>query len=301
MIAGVKFSEKAMPKYFLTENPEIKTGDFCICSVEDREDTGFIVSMETRCDCAIKAGLYPKILRKAQVEEIEKWKELKKREENAIQMFRQKALQHNLIIKIADVHFDDKNNKTVFHFTSDKRVDFRELVRDLASALHSRIELWQIGVRDEARQIDGYGICGRRLCCSGFIREFQPVTIRLAKNQDIFLSPTKLSGCCGRLMCCLAYEEEFYKELAKNAAPIGSFIRTQNSQGIVIERNLLNQTYVMQDENENKSVIKQLQIIESKPPEKPVPIDIPEDETGEEMPSDDEETRENKQDATPGK
>lgn len=291
MIAGVKFSERSMPKYFQGEDLELKTGDFCVCRIEDREETGFIVSLETRSDFAAQSGHYPKILKKAQDEDIEKWKELKKREENAIRIFRKKSLQHNLQIKVADVRFDDKNNKTIFHFTSDKRVDFRELVRDLAASLHSRIELWQIGVRDEARQIDGFGICGCRLCCSAFIRDFQPVTIRLAKNQDIFLSPTKLSGCCGRLMCCLAYEEEFYKELAKNAAPIGSWIHTENIKGIVIERNLLNQTYAIQDESENKHIIKHSQIIEMKPPEKPVPIQIPEDETGEEMPPDDEETR----------
>ncbi|MBN1902185.1 stage 0 sporulation protein [Candidatus Sumerlaeota bacterium] len=282
-----------MPKYFQTEDASLKTGDFCVCGFDDREETGLVASLETRSEISIKTGHYPKILRKAEPEEIEKWKELKKREDKAILLFRQKSIQHNLVLKVVDVRFDDKNNKTVFHFTSDKRVDFRELVRDLASILHTRIELWQIGVRDEARQVDGYGICGQRLCCAGFIREFQPVTIKLAKNQDIFLSPAKLSGCCGRLMCCLAYEDELYKELAKSAAPIGAFVRAKNIQGIVIERNLLNQTYVVQDDNENKSQVKQSQIIEMKPPEKPVPVVIPEDEdSSEDIPPDDEEPRE---------
>ena len=268
-VAGVKFTEISMPRYFAVEGLELKQDDFCICPIGDREETGFVASMETRSNAAASSGRYPKVLRKATDADIEEWKELKKREKRALDICRQKALDHKLTLKVTNVRFDDKNNKTIFHFTADKRVDFRELVRDLASTLRSRIELWQIGVRDEARHIDGLGICGRRLCCSGFLKDFQPVTIRLAKNQDIFLSPAKLSGCCGRLICCLAFEEKLYRELSEKAAPIGSFVRAKNLQGTVIERNLLNQTYVIQDQNDNKYMIDHSQILEMKPPEKP--------------------------------
>jgi cell fate regulator YaaT (PSP1 superfamily) len=150
-------------------------------------------------------------------------------------------------MKITNVRFDEKKNKVIFNFTADKRVDFRELVRDLASALKSRIELWQIGVRDEAKMIDGLGVCGRRLCCANFIKNFVPITIRMAKDQDIILSPSKLSGVCGRLMCCLAYEEEHYQELSEGAPPIGATIKTKDTEGLVIDRNLLSQTYTIKD------------------------------------------------------
>ena len=150
------------------------------------------------------------------------------------------------------------------------KVDFRELVRDLAAALRSRIELWQIGVRDEAREIDGFGICGCRLCCSAYIKEFQPVTIRMAKNQDIFLSPSKLSGCCGRLMCCLAYEESDYIEMAKNAASVGAYVKGEGFEGLVVERNLIAGTYVVRDDKENRQTIKHELIREIRAPEGPM-------------------------------
>ena len=271
-IAAVKFSEISMPKFYAVDALDLKNGDYCICPVENREETGFIASLcPHNYPDEAPPPIYPKIIRKATAEEIEKWKLLKIRERKTIAICRQKALDHNLIIKVTDVRFDDANNKIIFHFTADKRVDFRDLVRDLAGTLHSRIELWQIGVRDEARQIDGLGICGQRLCCAAFLKDFKPVTIRLAKNQDIFLSPNKLSGCCGRLMCCLSYEEDFYRELSQNAPPIGAMVRTQNNiQGVVIERNLLMETYIIQDAEENKYTTNQSQIVDFQPPEKPV-------------------------------
>ncbi len=270
-----------MPKFFALDGISLKNGDFCICTVENREETGMIVNLCPHDYPEAPPVSFPKIIRKATDEEIEKWKQLKKRERKTIALCRQKAIEHNLLIKVTDVRFDDANNKIIFHFTADKRVDFRELVRDLASILHSRIELWQIGVRDEARQIDGLGICGQRLCCAAFLKDFKPVTIRLAKNQDIFLSPNKLSGCCGRLMCCLSYEEDFYRELSKNAPPVGSMVKTQNNiQAVVIERNLLMESYTIQDAEQNKYTVNLSQIVEFKPPDKS-PLDMADDESEE--------------------
>ena len=267
-----------MPKFFALDGLDLKKGDFCICPFEDREETGFIVSLTPRSYPEGPPPCFPKIIRKATEAEIDKWKEIKIRERKTIALCRQKALEHNLVIKVTDVHFDDVNNKIIFHFTADKRVDFRELVRNLAGVLRSRIELWQIGVRDEARQLDGLGICGLRLCCAGFLKEFKPVTIKLAKNQDIFLSPNKLSGCCGRLMCCLSYEDEFYRDLSRNAPPLGSTVRIQNNtQGVVIERNLLMESYTILDAEGNKYTINQSQILEFKPPEKPVTEEVEEE------------------------
>ena len=270
-IAAVKFSERSMPKYYVMNGMELKIGDYCICPLDKREEIGFVTNLEYKPKLERRGRPLPSIIRKADKEDIENWRKLKEREENALNLCRQKARDHNLVIKVTDVRFDDKNNKIIFHFTADKRVDFRELVRDLASALHSRIELWQIGVRDEARQLDGMGICGLRLCCANFLREFQPVTIRLAKNQDIFLSPNKLSGCCGRLMCCLAYEEEQYRKMAGDAPCVGDIVTTEKLTGTVIERNLISKTCVVQDNTNNKYTVSFSNIVDKKPPAKEKP------------------------------
>lgn len=255
-IVGIKFSNISMPRFFATNGMELMEGDFCLCPVEDRTEIGYICSKGVRVCHDCEENLYPRIIRKATDNEILMWEKQKERESEALQICREKAQHHKLNIKISSVKFDDQNNKIVFNFTADKRVDFRELVRDLASTLRSRIELWQIGVRDEARNMDGFGVCGCRLCCSSFIKDFQPVTIRMAKNQDIFLSPNKLSGCCGRLMCCLSYEENQYIESARTAAEVGDRITTKDISGIVVERNLLNMTYMIQDEHENRHHIR---------------------------------------------
>ena len=281
-LAGIKFSETSLPKYFIDEGLELKIGDACICPVGEYEDTGIVSSVEFRSSEQIPSPPFRKVLRKATEEEVGKWRALKLRERNAIQTCREKAQKHNLMMKISNVRFDDANNKIIFHFTADKRVDFRELVRDLAATLHSRIELWQIGVRDESREVDGYGICGQRLCCSAFLKEFKPVTIRMAKNQDIFLSPTKLSGCCGRLMCCLEFEEQQYKEITTTAPAIGAFVKTKNQEGLVIERNLIAQTCMIQDANENKYNINFSQIEEMRQPEK-APEEIAEEKEEEQF------------------
>ena len=269
-VLGVQCADWSMPRYFDANGQEINNGEFCVCQVDDHEELGYVANIEFRCDLAAEKNIYPKVLRKAEEPEVEQWRRLKEREVNALNICREKANKHNLNIKISNVRFDDKNNKVIFHFTSDKRVDFRELVRDLAAALRSRIELWQIGVRDEAREIDGFGICGCRLCCSAYIKEFQPVTIRMAKNQDIFLSPSKLSGCCGRLMCCLAYEESDYIEMAKNAASVGAYVKGEGFEGLVVERNLIAGTYVVRDDKENRQTIKHEQIREIRAPEGPM-------------------------------
>ena len=257
-MTGIKFSERSMPRFYKDPGFNLERGDFCVCPDEKRdkeEKVGYVSGVEYRATDKNFNGEISAVLRKASEEEIYQWNKLKERERRAIAICREKAEKHELMIKISDVYFDDSNNKVVFHFTADKRVDFRELVRDLAQTLHSRIELWQIGVRDEARKIDGLGVCGRRLCCASFLKDFQPVTIKLAKNQDIFLSPGKLSGCCGRLMCCLAYEESQYREMARQAPSLGSRVRADKVAGVVIERNIISQNCVVQDENGNKYTV----------------------------------------------
>lgn len=142
-------------------------------------------------------------------------------------------------MKLVDVEYTFDNNKILFYFTADGRVDFRELVKDLAAIFRTRIELRQIGVRDESKMLGGLGICGRPFCCSSYLGEFQPVSIKMAKEQGLSLNPTKISGTCGRLMCCLKYEQENYEELLKITPKIGASVKTPDGRGTVVDANLL--------------------------------------------------------------
>jgi len=166
----------------------------------------------------------------------------KKREEEAFGICQQKILEHGLDMKLVDVECNFEGNKTTFFFTSDGRVDFRELVKDLAGIFRNRIELRQIGVRDEAKMIGGIAICGRPYCCSQFLEDFQPVSTKMAKVQSLSLNPTKISGSCGRLMCCLRYEQEAYEELVKKVPKQGAFVETKDGYGTAVQVNLLRQT-----------------------------------------------------------
>ena len=165
-----------------------------------------------------------------------------KREREAFEICQQKIAEHGLDMKLVDVECNFEGNKTLFFFTSDGRVDFRELVKDLAGIFRNRIELRQIGVRDEAKMIGGLGICGRPYCCSQFLDEFQPVSTKMAKVQSLSLNPTKISGSCGRLMCCLRYEQDAYEELLKHVPKQGAFVETKDGYGTAVQVNLLRQT-----------------------------------------------------------
>lgn len=255
MIAAVRISEVSCTKHYDPAGINLKIGDFCFVEVKnkDYEEMGYVVSLEGCKEDIKQQRNLPKVIRKATEEEIEKWKILKVKEREALALCKEKVKKHNLNMKVTNVRFDEKNNKVVFNFIADKRVDFRELVKDLAASLKSRIDLWQIGVRDEARMLCGYGICGEPLCCSRYIKEFQTISIKMAKDQDIFVSPTKLSGVCGRLMCCLTYECEHYQETNKTAPPIGAIVGiSSGSEGFVIERNLIKKTVVIEDSQNNR-------------------------------------------------
>ena len=165
-----------------------------------------------------------------------------KKEKDAYHIFIEKAKKYNLDMKLIDVTLTFDLNKIIFYFIAEGRVDFRELVKELASIFKMRIELRQIGVRDEARIVNGIGVCGRSLCCATFLRDFQPVSIKMAKDQKLSLNPTKISGTCGRLMCCLKYEQEAYEELTKNLPNEGDIIKTDKGTGEVLSVNVLRQT-----------------------------------------------------------
>ena len=166
----------------------------------------------------------------------------RKREKEALQIAEEKIRKHGLEMKLVDVECSFEGNKILFFFTADGRVDFRELVKDLAGVFRTRIELRQIGVRDEAKMLGGIGICGQPFCCSRFLTDFQPVSTKMAKTQSMSLNPAKISGCCGRLMCCLRYEQEAYEDLVKHVPKNGAFVETEDGYGNVCMVNLLRQT-----------------------------------------------------------
>lgn len=163
-------------------------------------------------------------------------------EQEALVLCKEKVAAHELEMKLVSCEIDEVENKTTFYFTADGRVDFRELVKDLAAIFHNRIELRQIGVRDEAKMIGGIGICGRPYCCKQFLPDFAPVSTKMAKVQSLSLNPTKISGSCGRLMCCLRYEEDAYEELVKNVPKTGAYVETPDGYGTAVNVNLLRQT-----------------------------------------------------------
>ncbi|MDR0404918.1 MAG: stage 0 sporulation protein [Oscillospiraceae bacterium] len=180
-----------------------------------------------------------KIIRIATKEDLKKVEENRRKSREALKIFAQKIKKYELDMKPIDVKYTLDSKKIIFYFSADERIDFRVLVKDLAYFFHVRIELRQIGIRDETKVMGGIGICGKPFCCCTFLSNFQPVLIKTAKDQGIFLSPSKISGNCGRLMCCLKYEEESYAELAKTTPPVCSTVLTEDGEGIVMESNLL--------------------------------------------------------------
>ncbi|MBQ3075713.1 MAG: stage 0 sporulation family protein [Clostridia bacterium] len=180
-----------------------------------------------------------KILRKANENDIKRHEENQELERRGRKVFLEKAVEHKLDMALSDVECSFDRSKIIFYFTSEGRVDFREFVKDVASIFRTRIELRQIGVRDEAKQLGGLGICGRPLCCSSFLDDFQQVSIKMAKEQNLSLNPTKISGSCGRLMCCLRYENDVYVEAAKKCPRAESSVMTPKGKGTVVEANIL--------------------------------------------------------------
>ena len=180
--------------------------------------------------------------------------EMRNKEKKAYQVCLQKIADHKLDMQLVSAEYSFDGSKILFFFTADERVDFRELVKNLASIFHTRIELRQIGVRDKAKMVGGLGICGRPFCCASFLEEFQPVSIKMAKTQNLSLNPTKISGTCGRLMCCLKYEQEAYEDLIKTAPKAESFVDTPDGRGTVIDVNLLRQSVKVRMENSPETV-----------------------------------------------
>lgn len=248
--AGIKFRKDSFSKYFNPADVPLDVDEFCVVKDPELgfERVGFVSCMEGRAP--IQMQHLPRVLRIASDTEIEAWYELQIREREMIGVARDRAEVHNLKVKISDVVMNEEKRQVLVHFTADGRIDFRELVKDLAGRFRARIEMWQIGARKEAGLIDGIGICGNRLCCSNWLKDFPAISMRHAKDQDIVQPPSKLSGPCGRLRCCLRYEHETYVQLLAGAPALGCTGCTSGGKcGVVIDRNALKQEVVVKDES----------------------------------------------------
>ncbi|NLP44523.1 MAG: stage 0 sporulation family protein [Peptococcaceae bacterium] len=210
-VVGIRFKKAGKIYYFLPGGLDLKLNDYVIVETARGMEFGEVVlPLREIAEEEIVSPL-KEVIRKATAEDIKQYKENKKKEKDAFQICLTKIASHNLPMKLIDVEYTFDGNKIIFSFTAEGRVDFRELVKDLAAVFRTRIELRQIGVRDEAKMLGGIGSCGRELCCSLFLGDFEPVSIRMAKDQNLSLNPTKISGICGRLMCCLKYENGCYE------------------------------------------------------------------------------------------
>ncbi|MDF2567226.1 MAG: yaaT [Oscillospiraceae bacterium] len=238
-VIGVRFKNVGKVYFFDPAGIKAESGQHVIVETARGVECGEVALPNKIVDEKdIVAPLKP-IIRIATSEDMETVRQNEKKEDEAFEICLSKIQKHNLDMKLVDVEYTFDNNKILFYFTADGRVDFRELVKDLAGVFRTRIELRQIGVRDESKMLGGLGVCGRPLCCSTFLGEFQPVSIKMAKEQSLSLNPTKISGTCGRLMCCLKYEQDVYEELLKITPKTGAYVKTPDGKGTVVDVNLL--------------------------------------------------------------
>lgn len=234
-VIGVRFNRVGKVYYFDPKGEHFSDDDGVIVETARGVEFGTVAIKNKQVqDNEIVAPLKP-IIRKAKREDYDKLERNKKKEKEAFDIAIKKIAEHKLDMKLVNTEYTFDGSKILFYFTADGRVDFRELVKSLASVFRTRIELRQIGVRDEAKTLGAIGICGRALCCSTFLSDFHTVSIRMAKDQGLSLNPTKISGICGRLMCCLQYEQGAYEDLLKRVPPKGSIVEYNRERGAVIE------------------------------------------------------------------
>jgi cell fate regulator YaaT (PSP1 superfamily) len=238
-VVGVRFKKAGKIYYFDPDEIEIKKYDNVIVETARGLEFGeVVIGIREVSEDDIVSPL-KKVIRIASNEDKEKNINNKEREKEAFEVCLKKIVDHGLSMKLIDVEYTFDNSKVIFYFVADGRIDFRELVKDLAAIFRTRIELRQIGVRDESKMIGGLGPCGRSMCCSTFLGDFEPVSIKMAKEQSLSLNPTKISGVCGRLMCCLNYEQSTYEDIRKRTPIVGSIVKTPDGEGEVVENNIL--------------------------------------------------------------
>ena len=232
-IIGVRFKKLGKIYFFNPKGLKVKKGDKVIVETTQGEEYGEVMIPNRFVNDEKIVAPLKKIVRLANNKDDKHYEECRKKEKEAFKTCQKKIKEHNLKMTLTDVECKFDDSKILFYFTADGRIDFRELVKDLAAIYKTRIELRQIGVRDEVKRIGGNGVCGRELCCCSFLGNFETVSIKMAKEQNISLNPSKISGNCGRLMCCLKYEQDVYEDKLSRIPKVGSIVKTEDGEGIV--------------------------------------------------------------------
>ena len=238
-VIGIRFKDGGKVYYFDPKEFNPKLNQYVIVETARGLECGTVAMEKSEVEDSAVVSPLKQVVRLATEKDIAQVEKNREKEKEAFDICSQKILEHQLEMKLVDVEVAFDNSKILFYFTADGRIDFRELVKDLASVFRTRIELRQIGVRDESKMLGGLGVCGRPFCCSSFLSDFQPVSIKMAKDQGLSLNLAKISGTCGRLMCCLKYEQSVYDELLKITPRVGSLVSTREGKGTVCDVNVL--------------------------------------------------------------
>jgi cell fate regulator YaaT (PSP1 superfamily) len=250
LVAGVSFRRVGKVYYFDPGELPLHEGDFVIAETARGVEFGEVVLEPRHVTEAELVAPLKKIVRQATGDDLEREAANREREAHAYQVCDRKIGEHNLPMKLLEAEYAFDGSQVTFSFSADGRIDFRELVKDVAGVLKTKVQLHQIGVRDEAKLIGGYGTCGRPLCCSTFLSAFDPISMKMAKDQSLFLNPAKFSGCCGKLMCCLRYEHEFYKESQKCLPSVGAILQLEQGRAKVVDVNFISGTITVQTEED---------------------------------------------------
>ncbi|MBR0027059.1 MAG: stage 0 sporulation family protein [Clostridia bacterium] len=263
-VIGVRFKSAGKTYYFSPNGFNVKQGDNVIVETARGLEYGEVVMGKRTIEADQFKKPVKEVVRVATEEDTERCRQNKELEKEAYKICLEKIAEHKLEMKLVEVEYTFDGNKILFYFTADGRIDFRELVKDLATIFRTRIELRQIGVRDEAKTLGSIGVCGRSLCCSKFLEEFVPVSIKMAKEQGLSLNPSKISGACGRLMCCLKYEQDTYEELLKLTPRQGAAVKTPAGNGTVEYVSLLKGLVKVKLEDENEKTLKEFNVSDVK-------------------------------------
>ena len=259
-VVGVRFKKAGKIYYFDPADMNIQKDTYVVVETARGIEFGeCVIGIKEINENDIVAPL-KSVLRIATEEDIDRHFKNKDKEKDAFNICLKKIQEHGLTMKLIDVEYTFDNNKVIFYFTADGRVDFRELVKDLATIFKTRIELRQIGVRDEAKMLGGLGPCGRPMCCSSFLGDFASVSIKMAKEQNLSLNPTKISGICGRLMCCLNYEQSTYEDLRKRMPKVGSIVKTSEGTGEVFSNNIVKESVKVKLKKGEEEILEEFKI-----------------------------------------
>lgn len=254
-VIGIRFKKAGKIYYFNPNGVTTEFGDKVIVETVRGIEIGIVeVPSKELKEESFAMKLKP-VVRKATQEDLDRYEENKKKEKEAEDIFIKKSAKHNLEMNLVDTEYTFDRSKLIFYFTADGRIDFREFVKELAAIFRTRIELRQIGVRDEAKTMGGIGCCGRPLCCSTWLGDFQSVSIKMAKDQNLSLNPTKISGICGRLFCCLNYEHQVYEGILREMPNVGSIVQTPDGKGKVLETKTILEEVKVQVENKKADTI----------------------------------------------